>query len=70
MESLKSEVSILQGKRSASEEIKENLEDEEQDEEEGRRLSSSLQVTFCCQQNDGISKMQLAMSQFKVGFKI
>lgn len=46
MESLKSEVSILQGKRSASEEIKENLEDEEQD--EGRRLSSSLQVTFCC----------------------
>lgn len=48
MESLKSEVSILQGKRSASEEIKENLEDEEQDEEEGRRLSSSLQVTFCC----------------------
>lgn len=68
MESLKSEVSILQGKRSASEEIKENLEDEEQD--EGRRLSSSLQVTFCCQQNDGISKMQLAMSQFKVGFKI
>ncbi|XP_042678722.1 aprataxin and PNK-like factor isoform X1 [Centrocercus urophasianus] len=43
MESLKSEVSILQGKRSASEEIKENFEDEEQDEEEGRRLSSPLQ---------------------------
>ncbi|XP_031459158.1 aprataxin and PNK-like factor isoform X2 [Phasianus colchicus] len=43
MESLKSEVNILQRKRSASEEIKENFEDEEQDEEERRRLSSSLQ---------------------------
>lgn len=42
MESLTSEVNILQGKRSASEEIKENSEDEEQDEEEGRCLSSSL----------------------------
>ncbi|XP_072187871.1 aprataxin and PNK-like factor isoform X2 [Excalfactoria chinensis] len=41
VESLKSEVNILQGKRSASEEIKENSGDEEQDEEEGRCLSSS-----------------------------
>jgi len=48
MESLKSEVNILQRKRSASEEIEEDFEDEEQDEEEGRCLStSSLQVTFC-----------------------
>ncbi|XP_021247913.1 aprataxin and PNK-like factor isoform X2 [Numida meleagris] len=41
MESLKSEVNMLQRKRSASEEIKENFKDEEQDEEEGRCLSSS-----------------------------
>lgn len=48
MESLKSEVNILQRKRSASEEIEEDFEDEEQDEEEGRcRSTSSLQVTFC-----------------------
>lgn len=48
MESLKSEVNILQRKRSASEEIEEDFEDEEKDEEEGRcRSTSSLQVTFC-----------------------
>lgn len=41
MESLKSEVNILQRKRSASEEIEEDSEDEEQDEEEGRCLSTS-----------------------------
>ncbi|NXJ09243.1 APLF factor, partial [Odontophorus gujanensis] len=42
MESLKSEVNVLQRKRLASEEVKENFEDEEQDEEEGRCESTSL----------------------------
>ncbi|OXB63731.1 hypothetical protein ASZ78_003128 [Callipepla squamata] len=42
IESLKSEINVLQRKRLASEEMEENFEDEEQDVEEGRCESTSL----------------------------